>query len=239
MEIQTKTDGLKVFPTNRSSGNYTVGYKGFMYLFHVNSSKKRIFRCYKHKDNCTARLYLSMDYKSVINEECAGENSHNHPTTPGKIDVRYALWKIRCKAESSQETEESLLASTLQLIPKESQKSLPRLNSLKRTIRRYASAPRKSFQHQHCKAKTKCCTTRKSTASTTDVAKLCKDYQTRVHLTRDSEIDASHNAINSSVIQQDINKAIPEVVSVHAEEDISEKEDEGDHTITGYDDERS
>lgn len=148
-EIETQTPGLKVFPSNK--GKYVAAYKGFIYNFHVTGSNKQILRCCQYKTNCHGRIHLSMSYKKIINEEIAEFSKHNHAGDQGAVDAKYHQWRLKSAAKSSSDTTSSLIAIEMQQMPQSSQDSLPKLESIRRTIRNArvdSTLPNKVFSRE-------------------------------------------------------------------------------------------
>lgn len=124
-----------------TKGKVGLDLDGFGYIFDKNGDEKKIWRCEKYHPTlslgCKARLHTTEDLESPQVIEKKGE--HNHEPSPSSFDKKKFLENVRDQATSTDlatKTPSHILADALNEVPHCSQGSLPRLDNVKRTIRK-------------------------------------------------------------------------------------------------------
>ncbi|CAF4673132.1 unnamed protein product, partial [Rotaria magnacalcarata] len=112
-----------------------VVHGGFFYTLERTTTTKCIFRC-RNRD-CKARCHTSLSMDSFLSEPTV----HSHAPDPECIPAFELKSQIKIKAMASNEASSSILHSELRLMPLTAVGSLPKSDSLMRTIRRQRSTP--------------------------------------------------------------------------------------------------
>jgi FLYWCH zinc finger domain len=115
-------------------GHYMISFHGFMFWYERDGIRKKIWRCREYQTlKCKARLHT---VDSISNPEVIKtKGSHNHEPNPVKNKVKHALSQIRTKASVITSPPSQIIADNVSNLALAVKGALPRLDSIKRTIR--------------------------------------------------------------------------------------------------------
>jgi len=134
-EVETVTPGLVVFPSVR--GKYTLIYHNYLYVYRGVEKTCISYRCCQHNYGCKARLRVSYDYATIVDEKDAQPEKHDHEPEPVNCEKKYTMWKMRRDALRSKDSDvNNIVEEKIKSLPPECLDTLPQLESMRRCVRR-------------------------------------------------------------------------------------------------------
>jgi hypothetical protein len=120
-------------------GRRMICFQGFMFWHHKDGLRKKIWRCQEHQTRkCKARLHTTDTMKNIKVIQAKG--SHNHEPHPILNEVKRALNQIRMEASVLTSHPSQLIADNVLNVTLAAKGALPRLDSIKRSIRNIRTA---------------------------------------------------------------------------------------------------
>jgi FLYWCH zinc finger domain len=136
-----------------SKGKPMATLNGFIYQFCKPGNEKFIWRCVKSHSSkslrCPGRLHTSESFQdgTVLNQL----GVHNHEPSPVEREVKEVVGKIKDAAIVSSEVPSRIIAEGVKLMSSAATSSLPRIDSLKRGIRRVRDREAGSLKLPSCR----------------------------------------------------------------------------------------